>query len=46
MSAPAIRFRVMLAAPLVTIEALIGVTMPMSEARIERTGPTAPGMSE
>jgi hypothetical protein len=35
-----------LAAPLVTIEPPTGETMPMSLARIERTGPTSPGMSE
>jgi hypothetical protein len=34
------------AAPLVTTWASTGETMPMSLARIERTGPTAPGISE
>ena len=34
------------AAPLVTIVASTGETMPMSEARIERTGPTTPGIRE
>ena len=34
------------AAPLVTIWASTGFTMPMSEARIERTGPTSPGIVE
>ena len=34
------------AAPLVTIVASTGFTMPMSLARIERTGPTTPGSLE
>jgi hypothetical protein len=34
------------AAPLVTTAASTGLTIPMSLARIERTGPTVPGMSE
>ena len=33
-------------APLVTIEPPTGETIPMSLARIDRTGPTSPGMSE
>ena len=41
-----IRSSVTLAAPLVTIEPSTGETMPMSLARIDRTGPTSPGMSE
>ncbi len=34
------------AAPLVTTAALTGETMPMSLARMERTGPTSSGSSE
>jgi hypothetical protein len=45
MPALRIRARVMLAAPLVTTWAPSG-TMPMSLARIERTGPTTLGSSE
>ena len=44
--APRTRCRVTGAAPLVTTAASAGATMPMSLARIERTGPTVPGMSE
>ncbi len=46
MPAPLIRAIVWPAAPLVTTDASTGETMPMSLARMERTGPTSPGMSE
>ncbi len=44
MPAPLIRFLVTGAAPLVITWALTGVTMPMSLARIERTGPATSGI--
>ena len=46
MPAPVIRLIVTGAAPLVTTEASTGDTMPMSLARIERTGPTWSGIWE
>ena len=46
MPAPLIRAMVRPAAPLVTIEACTGETTSMSLARIERIGPTLPGISE
>ena len=46
MPAPVIRRIVTGAAPEVTTSAPTGETMPMSLARIDRTGPTSPGMSE
>ena len=46
MPASLIRLIVTGAAPLVTTEASTGETIPMSLARIERTGPTWSGISE
>ena len=46
MPAPLIRAMVLPAAPLVTTEASAGATIPMSLARIERTGPTFSGSEE
>ena len=46
MPAPLIRAMVLLAAPLVTIEACTGETTSMSLARIERIGPALVGTSE
>ena len=46
MPAPLIRAMVWPAAPLVTTAASTGETMPMSLARIDRTGPTSSGSSE
>ena len=44
--APLIRAMVLPAAPLVTMVACSGETMPMSLARMERTGPTVVGSWE
>jgi hypothetical protein len=44
--APLIRPTVTPAPPLVTMVAFAGATIPMSEARIERIGPTSPGIVE
>ena len=46
MPAPLIRAMVLPAAPLVTTVASSGPTMPMSLARIDRTGPTFSGSRE
>ena len=44
MPASSIRLIVTCAAPEVTIAPCAGETMPMSLARIDRTGPTSPGI--
>ena len=46
MPASSMRLIVTCAAPEVTIAPLTGETIPMSLARIDRAGPTSPGISE